>query len=84
MGSFRMSEVLDDWDRLVTFTSYERTPQRVQKMRNDYEIQGSIDDWLENKASNVIDEYAQLMSISFETAAERLHQRPVKPWPVGL
>lgn len=81
-GSARMAEVLEAWDILVTFMSYERTPRRIEWLRRTFEIQGSIDEWIENKLSNVIDEYASLRGISFEAAQAELQQRPRKQWGI--
>jgi len=84
MASFTLQEILEAWDALVTFTSYERTPKRTAWLRRSYEIQGSIDEWLENKFANVIDDYATHYKISFEAAKAALLDRPVNPWPKGL
>lgn len=81
MANFRMAEVLEAWDTLKTFISYERTPKRIKWLRSSYEIEGDIDGWLENKESNVIDEYSSLRKISFAEAAKELMERPTKPWP---
>ncbi len=80
MANFRLKEVLEAWDTLKTFTSYERTPKRVKWLRESYEIQGSIDEWLENKASNVVEEFSKLKKISFDEAQRELMERPTKPW----
>ena len=80
----RLDEVLEAWDILVTFTNYERTPKRISVMRNSYEIEGSIDDWLENRFPSVIDEYGALRSLSFDEAEAELMERPIIPWPKGM
>lgn len=82
MRDERIAEVLDTWDALATFTSYERTPKRLAWLRRAYEIEGSTDDWLENQFDNVIEEYARLRGLQFEKARMELMERPVKPWPV--
>jgi len=78
--NFKMADVLDAWDTLTTYTSYERTPKRQAWLRSGYEIEGSIDEWLENKFANVIEEYSNQRGLSFEEAAKELKERPVKPW----
>ena len=74
----RMKEVLDDWDRLSTFTSSERTPKRVAALKRAYEIEGSVDDWLENIFANLIEEYSKLVGQSFEAARTMLMERPIR------
>jgi hypothetical protein len=81
MVNYRMTEVLEAWDTLKTFISYERTPKRVKWLRSSYEIEGNIDEWLENKESNVVEEYSKLREISFDEAVRELMERPTKPWP---
>lgn len=81
--SAQMKEVLEAWDILKTFTSYERTPKRVEWLRRTYEIEGNIDEWIENKAANVVDEYAKLQKISFDEAERELQERPTKQWGVN-
>ena len=77
---YKMAIVLDTWDTLTMYTSYERTPKRQAWLRSSYEIEGSIDEWLENKFANVIEEYGDQRGLSFEEAAKELRERPVKPW----
>lgn len=77
---YAMSEVLEAWDIFKTFVSYERTPKRVKWLRSSYEIEGDIDEWLENKEANVIEEYSKLRKISFDEALRELMDRPTKPW----
>ncbi len=81
-GGVRMTEVLEAWDILVTFMSYERTPRRVEWLRRTYEIQGDIDEWIENRLGNVIEEYASLRGISFKAAEAELQRRPRKQWGI--
>jgi len=73
--------VLDAWDTLRTFVSYERTPPRAAWLRRNYEIEGSIDEWIENKEAGVIEQYSTLRKISYDEAMRELQDRPVKPWP---
>lgn len=79
--NYAMTDVLEAWDTLKTFTSYERTPKRVKWLRSTYEIQGDVDEWIENKESNIIEEYSKLRGISFVEAVRELVERPTKPWP---
>lgn len=78
--SYQMGDVLDAWDTLTTFTSYERTAKRITWIRRAYDIEGDIEDWLENKFANVIEEYSKLRKVSFDLAKRELRERPVKPW----
>ena len=82
MANFAVEVVLDAWDTLKTFVSYERTPKRVAMMRRNYEIDGRIDEWIENKEANIIEEYSKLRKISYDEAMRELQERPTKPWPV--
>lgn len=72
----RLAEVLEAWDILVRFTTWERTPARVKWLVDSHEIQGSVDDWLENKFPSVIDEYAKLKGLTFDEAQVELEKRP--------
>jgi hypothetical protein len=83
MGNFALEIVLDAWDQIKTFISYERTPKRAAWMRRAFEIEGSIDEWLENKEANVIEEYSKIRKITFDEAQRELMERPTKPWPDG-
>lgn len=80
MTDFRMAEVLDAWDTLMTYTSYEPTPKRQAWLRKTYEIEGSLDDWLDNKFNNIVDEYATQRNLTIDAALAELRERPVKPW----
>jgi hypothetical protein len=83
MGTTRLSEVEEAWDLLVTLSNYERTPQRIAWFRRSFEIQGDFDEWLENKVTAVIDDYASLRKIPFDEGHRELMARPIKPWPKG-
>jgi len=81
--NFKMGDILDAWDTLATYTAYERTPKRQAWLRRSHDIEGSIDDWLENKLNNIVDEYATQRGLTFDAAGAELRERPIKPWKWG-
>lgn len=81
MANSAMADVLDAWDTLKTYTSYERTPKRAAFMRRSYEIVGSIDEWIENTGANIVEDYSKLRKITYDEAMRELEERPTRPWP---
>jgi hypothetical protein len=73
---YRVADVLEAWDTLVRFTTWERTPARVEWLVDNYEIQGSVEDWIENKFPSVIDEYAKRKGLTYDEAQAELEKRP--------
>ena len=79
-ADYKLADVLEAWDELWSFTHWASQEFR-DRLTRSYEIleQGiTFDDWLENRVSNVVSEYAELRGLSIDAAAEELKQRPVK------
>lgn len=78
----RKADIETEWDALVRFMMYERPPAGSAAENRFVASAGifegtSVDDWLENKTANLIDEYSLLSGIDFEEAAKILVARPV-------
>jgi hypothetical protein len=80
MTNFRLADILEAWDILWSYTNWASQKFR-DKLIRDYEIleQGiTFDDWIENRWSNVVSEYAEIKGVSFEEAEEELKRRPIE------